>query len=160
MAVATARGMTTNAGQVYSTSDGGATWTRLSSVTPGQLWFTSATAGWMIAGRTPTSQALFLGTADGGHTWHNIALPVPQALTGAYSTVSAPLWFTTDDGAIGVDYLQNVDPSPKDTMVIYRTSDGGHSWQVAQQFTIPANAAGGGLHMSACAGVTGYISGF
>ncbi len=160
MSVATIRGLTTNDGQIYSTTDGGATWKLLSSERPGDLWFTSVTTGWLISGSTPTSDNLFLETTDGGQTWQSVALPIPQPLASAAASVSSPLWFTSDDGAIGVNYFQNVDPAPADTMVIYRTSDGGQSWQVAQQFAVPASQAGGGVLASVSAGATGYISGF
>ncbi len=73
-------GWVTDGMVLYSTSDGGQHWTKLS---PGanfeqvtDLSFVSSTTGWAIGGQSNTSSFL-LKTTDGGKTW----TPIPFSIS-------------------------------------------------------------------------------
>lgn len=79
---------------VYRSTDGGDTWTKVASTTrenengrlPTQgtkfdIKFLNSTTGW-ITGTTIRSNSQYLHvTDDGGHTWWHQALPLPPQLT-------------------------------------------------------------------------------
>lgn len=157
MSVATVRGLTTNAGQVYSTSDGGVTWRALALEPPGDLWFTSATTGWLVAGQVPTVSNLLLVTDDGGQTWRLVKLPLPAEQEGQQTMayVGAPMWFTAEAGFIAVGYESGAQPNTLVTLAFYLTSDGGATWQMVKQQQFSANF--GGVPEDTAIGGHGYV---
>lgn len=60
-------------GTIYSTSNGGQSWTKLGTIssTFGVMSFVDALNGWAI-GSPGCNTTLLLHTADGGKTWHRI----------------------------------------------------------------------------------------
>ncbi len=74
-------------GQLWSTSDGGTTWTLLASGDkapdwPANLRFTSPTEGWAdVTQWTVDSTPRLAHTTDGGRTWTSSSLPMPKGYT-------------------------------------------------------------------------------
>jgi len=113
-----------NSSNLFSTSDGGSTWSAVSTLSfapdGADIVFTDALDGWAVTGPTfdtagsiaNPGEALYR-TTDGGHTWS----PAPDLpANGKYQ---APIFFNADDGV-----MFELDPSP----VVFVTSDGGVIW--------------------------------
>ncbi len=125
---------------LYTTSDGGATWTRLplgknSSPLPsfgGPMVFATATTGFDLGSRP-------LVTRDGGRTWRPLVLPVPAALGlgggGASLSVGYVRFFTPTDGVLTA--------SAGPALVAYRTTDGGRTWTPGAPLFDPSFPGGG-----------------
>lgn len=113
---------------LYATTDGGATWKRVSDlmqsgkcVTAGPMNFTSARAGWMAS--TCQSDVELLATTDGGATWSVRKVGTPVGFT---CTCSAHLPQFVDAKNGFLDAMDStVGPGNYHP---YATSDGGVSW--------------------------------
>ena len=80
--------------QLWGTSDGGATWTKLmdaraDSSFPEFPTMTSANEAWDLVS-TDTGAADFQHSTDGGRTWKSAALPLPQGLDACWWVQPAP----------------------------------------------------------------------
>src|SRR5579859_6736211 len=97
------------------------------------LWMSDATTGWA---RTTTH--LILHTTDGGKSWQNVTPPYP-----AGNTVQLPPVFTSLSGTVAwVAVSEKQQPDGTIPNVVFRTSDGGHTWQEAM---LPRVAMGLGV---------------
>ena len=128
---------------VYSTSDGGATWQHVSRLgqpvlgpTPpssdqncqpgfGRIEYLSPTVGWLspVCGDSP-----MLGTRDGGVTWKGATFPIP-------SSAGCPCYLQTmkfTDPSHGIVVFSGQSGLTGSTVVL-STSDGGSSWQSLPQ---------------------------
>ncbi len=86
------------------------------------LWMSDATTGWA---RTTTHRILH--TTDGGKGWQDVTPPYP-----AGSTVQLPPVFTSLSGSVAwVAVFEKQQPDGTIPNVLFRTSDGGHTWQEA-----------------------------
>lgn len=129
---------------IYGTSDGGQHWIQLSTtgILPGNiplsgdkvaLSFLNAQTGWLAVGdySTLTSMAGLYKTLDGGHTWTKQSVPIPAGLATATAMTTAPTFFDASHGIVPVQYYNGA--SSQGT-IVYRTNDGGASWQVISLF--------------------------
>ncbi len=136
---------------VYRSTDGGATWSKigiadLSSLPNGfrRMTFQDSKTGW-IAGFggdepnccapgspcTPPARPCLNGvpqfvTRDGGHTWQRQILLLPPQFRSPHFWVHGgfPRFFSTQDGIVTVDYSNQDDAG----VVLYITHDRGVSW--------------------------------
>jgi hypothetical protein len=115
---------------VWRTTDGGATWTKVgfylivgSDATAG-ISFVTATTGFATS-----AAGLLVVTHDGGVTWTPVSLPVPS--TGVNLTISTPVFTSATAGVVAVTSSSYSSvPSSPSTLKVYRTTDGGTSWQL------------------------------
>jgi photosystem II stability/assembly factor-like uncharacterized protein len=101
-------------GTLYTTVNGGANWSLVSTNLPRAdvpaIDFVSASVGWL------TSAHLLERTTDGGRDWRRVALPVAPA------ALSAPHFFSAAHGVIAASL-------PAGKGVVYKTDDGGSRWR-------------------------------
>ena len=124
----------------YGTTDGGATWAKLSeagagsgqapvSCSKGEPIFLNATTGWLSGGCTVEANRPYLYvTRDGARSWHeaNFSLPAGWPATCLCSVDS--LRFS--DARNGVFVLTIYLPEGASQSVLYRTSDAGQTWRI------------------------------
>lgn len=159
-------GMMHNQKKVYRTEDGGESWKVVSSDTgyiPGDsptanalpqvgyssgMTFRNADDGFVAIDNPVSSELLFYATADGGANWQPVALPVPSSLKDRYdfTSLSAPV-FSGEQRKDGV-MLVKFGGSGGDTLVAYRTQDGGKTWSAA---ILPASIKVSGMERIAFA---------
>ncbi|MBV9758991.1 MAG: DUF1906 domain-containing protein [Acidobacteriaceae bacterium] len=121
-------------GELFTTEDGGRTWSALSSPPiAGPIQFVSQSTGWLMGG--VHGDELY-GTQDGGKVWTQKIIPVPEnvhpyLIPGSQQSVR-PLFEGFSFQAAGsglLSALVHVGPVTMDR-VVYVTDDGGTSWRV------------------------------
>ncbi|MGO8946347.1 MAG: hypothetical protein ACLQUY_01530 [Ktedonobacterales bacterium] len=123
---------------VWRTTDGGATWSQVASypVVAGTtgLSFANATTG--FAGGCPLGGSIggplnLCVTQDAGGSWAALTSPIPPGyVPGGHLIVGAlglPVFTSATAGVLEVTALSS--PSGPVTLYLYRTTDGGTSWQ-------------------------------
>ena len=114
---------------LFSTDDGGATWTELGAKRnlggSAQIVFSSALDGWAITGPTlgdrgqqTSPGGVLYRTTDGGVSW-SPALGLPSK-----ERFALPTFFGTKTGVM----LSNPDGAPAESTSVFVTDDGGVSW--------------------------------
>ena len=125
--------MGTNYGKIFSTYDGGITWKEsvvlddtLSNV--GGINFIDSETGWAIVWRTSSDPKRLYHTIDGGKTWKE------QSLKGYFINVLKFLNARTGWALIG-----------QSETLVYRTDDGGDTWQQITKIGVGSRAPYGEL---------------
>ena len=80
-------------------------------------------------------------THDGGSTWHQQTLPLPQGIPAAQLLIQPPTFFSATDGLLPVRF-SDLTTSKGIATVIYVTHDGGTTWSS----TMPVSAAMSASH--------------
>jgi len=112
------------AGKLWTTDNGGATWTLLSRPTftqeSGTIRFLNGQVGFLSLGEFMPGQRIYR-TEDGGHTWK----PLPFCSTSC--AVAAPLWAHGPHLVVGtVRYLNE---GQERRLVVNSSDDSGRSWR-------------------------------
>ena len=128
-----AEGMFKESITLYKTEDGGRNWDRLTSTEDEKatiplesktgIIFTDSTDGWIT---TQTPRDGYIGlfrTKDGGVTWEQQELKIPEEYSTSQFTTYPPAFFTAHDGLL-LSYA--FDDVPK--QLVYVTHDGGNTW--------------------------------
>lgn len=116
------------------TTDGGKTFTPVfsSKATNSLCWkvqFPSASVGYIANQQTSTGPASFGKTDDGGKTWRELPLPEQSPATKGYAALA--VGFINDKiGWVGGDSAK---------AKVYRTLDGGETWEVDETIQGPIN---------------------
>ena len=141
---------TPGAGQMekvlYATIDGGKTWRQVScscNLSNTSLPNTSYPTGFSFNAKQGFVTALyhgdpypwFYGSPDGGRTWQQIALPLPVAYRNDYANVYPPV-FSGLDGSMSVQFVGQ----KASAIVVYKTRDGGQTWQPVGSSPVPSSA--------------------
>jgi photosystem II stability/assembly factor-like uncharacterized protein len=103
---------------ILSSTDGGATWQKISDVSASPMTFVDGDHGWaVVPGRLPSPGGLLL-TTTGGRTWQTRPSPCPFGWPSAVSFVSL------DHGWVGCTG-GGASTNPK---AVLETTDGGRTW--------------------------------
>ena len=140
--------------ELFRTTDGGSTWLKIAIAPassldippPGKLPFSgsksglsflNATTGW-VTGRVPVNGYILLyRTYDGGATWYPQRLPLSPTERSSQLSILPPLFFNATDGILPV----SSDTGKGASLDVYRTRDGGTTWQGTTPLTAAASTA-------------------
>ncbi len=133
--------LSSHADTLYSTSDGGVTWTGLGKgLLPAydalKLFFTTPQLGWATLLRSDTRVTQLYMTQNGGATWQLQPFPTPKtgAILGIQQgsttvrtlSMSTPAFFNAQDGLISI--IVPAASKNTSTVYLYKTTDGGKNW--------------------------------
>ena len=125
---------------IYRTTDGGRTWTKVSSAGPdvdpnapgilpfsgdkSGLSFVDASTGWATGTEPANSFSWLYVTHDAGRTWQHQTLPIPAGILPAQVETDPPTFFTAHEGILPVRLV-----TEQGTLLyLYVTHDGGTTW--------------------------------
>jgi photosystem II stability/assembly factor-like uncharacterized protein len=112
---------------LFHTTDGGATWERLSIPIAGDLRFYDSDHGWVAGGAA--GNQLF-STSDGGRSWQQRSVITPARFRGDSPTYSVPTFFDPSNGVLPVTFGSYHESIPSGE-AFFTTSNGGASWTLA-----------------------------
>jgi photosystem II stability/assembly factor-like uncharacterized protein len=126
---------------IYRTTDGGRTWTKVSSAVPdvdpnvpgilpfrgdkSGLSFVNASTGWATGTEPANSFSWLYVTHDAGRTWQHQTLPIPAGMFPAPVETDPPTFFTAHEGILSVRLVTEQGA----LLYLYVTHDGGTTWQ-------------------------------
>ncbi len=141
--------MSTTPGQLFSTTDGGATWTQTATTAGGGLgagqipfggsiYFHDASTGWLVGSMADNSAQHLYITHDGGLDWQEQVLAVADAVQSPsrIHIPSVPVFFSDTQGVIIAVLIHDNQQLPT-SAVVFATSDAGKSWTGAT--SVPAS---------------------
>ena len=135
-------GMSHEAVAVFTTSDGGNTWTRVFTDDPtlpgssDSLPFVGDKTGisavdtshaWVTGAEPVTNFIYIYATQDGGQDWAQQDVPVPAGFTDAMTNAIPPVFFGGNEGVLPVTLIGNTN-----AIAFYLSHDGGQTWAASQ----------------------------
>jgi photosystem II stability/assembly factor-like uncharacterized protein len=128
-------------GALFATDDGGQTWRPLDTPpASAALDLTGPDTAWVVSGPTGGPTGLYV-TRDGGGSWQETTVPLPEGWEPAATTHGAPAFWTADSGALPVRLHTGDDTA---AMAVYTTGDAGRTWEL-DDLTEGSTTVGGGL---------------
>jgi hypothetical protein len=113
-------------GVLFSTSDGGASWTELHDLPSArEIRFHTPQDGWIVGNPDDRVEV----THDGGKTWQPRSVPPPTNCRECIATYSAPSFQDPNNGVLLVTYRDFKNVQGRMVHSTYITRDGGNSWQ-------------------------------
>jgi len=141
-------GMSHDYSELFSTTDGGMHWVRVTDPhTDGiqglhntGVTFADSQLGWVSKDNLGVMQKTFLEqTTDGGHSWEILALPAPNNFDWLHEfnrcITSEPTFLNQQAGIVLVNCIVTIDETTFDTKTLtytYTTLDRGQSWEYTQ----------------------------
>ncbi len=131
---------------VWRTTDGGATWAQVAPYavfgSTAGISFANTTTGFAngcpLGGGSTGSPLGLCVTQDAGSTWSGLSSPTPSgSVQGGHLIAELPVFTSATAGVLGV-ISQSGSSSPV-TLYLYRTTDGGTSWQLGPNLGGTAN---------------------
>ena len=122
---------------LFATSDGGATWRRISQppfvgaiafLDENHAFGVSDPAKWVGAQYdVPVGGGVLYRTDDGGRNWARIVLPAPVAYASWRRTTDPATFFDSRNGVVPVRFRNPTTQAER--LVVYTTADGGSTWE-------------------------------
>ena len=142
------KGIDHEAVALFTTADGGRTWTEVAGTRPGYfqgplmigplndlccvgaVTFRNAKDGWITGSYSLINKVYLQHSADGGRRWLDQVLPLQPDEESASSDVSVPIFFGDQEAVLAVGFTWSQGKRKGATrVVIFHSSDGGQSWQ-------------------------------
>lgn len=145
-----AQGQAPTVPQLLHTSDGGATWNKVSDLADlngvqlsGGIWggtagvgqtdlvFANSQHGWIASGLEGNgSNSGLLETTDGGLTWHSVEIQAPAAMAGQQVVLGYPVLLNGGHAVLPVFFGKRTGPNDFSVShrYVYSSSDGGATW--------------------------------
>jgi photosystem II stability/assembly factor-like uncharacterized protein len=114
---------------LFRTTDGGATWVKLSVPEGNPVRFAGSSDGWTYAG---SDHSLLYVTHDGGATWHLESLGALRGFETWQRGYELPVFTDKLHGVLPVHLLSQ----KAFTIGFYVTADGGRTWQARQPLAV------------------------
>lgn len=141
---------------IYRTTDGGKTWVNIANAfaastdgpAPGHLpfggaksgiHFLNSSTGWITGTVLAPGIAWLFVTHDGGSTWHQQKLPLPQGVPSGQLSLRPPTFFSATEGILPVSFSNTVSGATV-SAVIYSTHDGGATWETTSPVPVAPSA--------------------
>jgi photosystem II stability/assembly factor-like uncharacterized protein len=140
-------GVNSEPAQLFSTTDGGATWTSTAitwgSENPekpianslpfgGTIFFQNTEIGWLTGSYATTTYKELYMTQDGGRTWKQQKINLPSSLSDGELDITTPHEFFSNDSKDDI-LIVTFNPNNHETKyfatIFYITHDGGLTWQ-------------------------------
>jgi photosystem II stability/assembly factor-like uncharacterized protein len=118
-------------GDLFQTTDGGATWTKREIPVGDRIRFTSPSDGWTAGGPVGCPNSLYV-TRDGGISWQEQTVKPPPTFDVNYATYAPPIFTSAEDGVLPVTFAGDAT-----ALQFYVTRDGGQSWTFASHVEHP-----------------------
>lgn len=122
-------------GILFATSDGGTTWMQRALPVGGTVRFRDASTGWLVGG---SLNEHVYSTHDGGQTWEPQEI-APQTATDELPVYNRPTFLSATHGLFPVAYTGASEPRVE----LYRTQDGGQTWELAETVALDQPVAPG-----------------
>ncbi len=123
-------------GALFKTTDGGDTWTRLSIPIGDPVYFATPDLGWVAGGATHDQ---IFATRDGGRTWSDIMQETLRVSKSLRVSTLLPKFENARDGVLPVI----VAAGSESRLDLYRTRDGGLTWEPVSQLPLGREIAPG-----------------
>ena len=140
-----------NLGELYRTSDGGSTWSKISAPSGGTIRFATQSLGFLAGG--PAGDKLYV-TRDGGSSWQPQTVQLPQGFADAVPVYGTPVFTGARVGVLAV----TVSGTAASAVVFYATTDAGASWQLAAVRLVPGSLEQGASVPSDVLGVDSWVT--
>jgi photosystem II stability/assembly factor-like uncharacterized protein len=128
--------------EIYHSSDGGETWTKVASATreddssglpitgdKDAITFLNPTTGWITGGTIEADWLYVYVTHDGARTWQQQVMPLPKGLTPHWNAFpKPPKFFMAREGILPVYYSLRNSSSQSMIVGFYVTHDSGTTW--------------------------------
>jgi photosystem II stability/assembly factor-like uncharacterized protein len=116
-------------GELFATSDGGATWSALTIPIGAPVDFQNTRDGWTAGG---VSSGQLYVTHDGGSSWRKSDVSAPAGDESAAPSYELPTFVNGQLGALPVAFVRGA----QSELAWYRTDDGGVSWTLTKRFPV------------------------